>query len=62
VLFKDALKLWRGSRSLKEAAAVLDIDYPSYRKWETGKRTPVKLSQLEIERRMTANPDTRKEI
>lgn len=57
VLFKDMLKNWRGTRSLKEAAAVLEIDYPSYRKYETGKRTPVKLAQIEIERRMNANPD-----
>ena len=52
VLLKDRLKLWRGKLSLKEAAAKLDIDYPSYRKYETGKRTPCKLALREIERRI----------
>lgn len=50
--FKDRLKAWRGALSLKEAAAALDIDYPTYRKYETGKRTPCKLALAEIERRM----------
>lgn len=54
MLFKEKLKQWRGKRSLKEAAAVLGIDYPSYRKYETGKRTPCKMAKPEIERRMGA--------
>lgn len=52
LLLKDRLKEWRGRYSLKEAAAVLDIDYPTYRKYETGKRTPSKLALAEIERRL----------
>lgn len=51
-LLKDRLKAWRGKRSLKEAAADLGVDYPSYRKYETGKRTPHKLAMAELERRM----------
>lgn len=52
--FKEKLKAWRGRLSLKEAAAKLDIDYPSYRKYESGHRTPCKLARAEIERRMLA--------
>ena len=59
MVFKDLLKAWRGGMSLKEAAAVLDIDYPSYRKYETGKRTPCKLARAEIARRMEENPQER---
>jgi len=59
VLFKDRLKLWRGKKlSLKEAAALLDVDYPTYRKYETGKRTPCKLALAEIERRLVERPTT----
>jgi transcriptional regulator with XRE-family HTH domain len=59
-MFAKQLKAWRGKRSLKEAAAALDVDYPSYRKWETGKRTPAKLSLCELERRMAAKPENNK--
>lgn len=51
-LLKDRLKKWRGSRSLKEAAAALGIDYPTYRKYETGKRNPCKLAAAELDRRL----------
>jgi len=50
--FAKALKEWRGKRSLKEAAADLNIDYPSVRKYACGKRTPCKLARAELERRM----------
>lgn len=56
VLFKDRLKQWRKNRSLKEAAADLGVDYPSYRKYETGKRTPCKLALAELDRRMIEKP------
>lgn len=65
--FKDVLKEWRLKMSLKEkmslkqAADVLGVDYPSYRKYETGKRTPCKLAKAQLERMMsnaeTVNPD-----
>jgi len=51
-LLKDKIRAWRGKLSLKEAAAVLDIDYPSMRKYAAGKRTPCKLALIELERRM----------
>jgi transcriptional regulator with XRE-family HTH domain len=51
-LFKDRLKAWRGKRYQKEAANDLGIPLPTYRKYENGKRTPVKLSMCELERRM----------
>jgi transcriptional regulator with XRE-family HTH domain len=48
-LLKYRLKKWRGSRSLKEAAAALGVDYPTYRKYETGKRNPCKLAAQQID-------------
>ena len=51
-LLKDRIRKWQGKRSLKECAAILDIDYPSMRKYATGKRTPCKLALIELERRM----------
>lgn len=56
-LLKDRIKKWQGKRSLKECAAVLDIDYPSMRKYATGKRTPRKLALAELERRMAQTGD-----
>ena len=50
VLLKDRLKQWRGKRSLKEAAAALGVDYPTYRKYETGKRNPCKLAAQQLDR------------
>lgn len=47
--FKDKLKTWRGKLSLKEAAAVLEMDYSTYRKYECGKRTPCKLALRKLE-------------
>lgn len=52
VRFQDMLKEWRGKLSQKEAAAKLDVDYPTYRKYACGKRTPCKLAQAELIRRM----------
>lgn len=51
------LRVWRGKRRQKEAAADLDVSLPTYRKWEYGKRTPSKLALAELERRMTTNPE-----
>lgn len=48
----EKIKNWRGKRNLKEAAAELGIDYPSFRKYAAGKRTPGKLALMEIGRRM----------
>ena len=59
VLLKDRIKEWKGKRSLKECAAALDIDYPSMRKYATGKRTPSKLALAELERRMAQTEDMR---
>lgn len=42
----------RGSRSLKEFAADVGVDYPSFRKYACGKRTPRKLGMAELDRRM----------
>jgi len=46
------LKIWRGKLYQKEAAAILDLPIPTYRKYENGKRTPNKLALAELERRM----------
>lgn len=51
-LLADKLKLWRGKRYRKEAAAILRIPLPTYRKYEEGKRTPNKLAMAELERRL----------
>jgi hypothetical protein len=53
--FSKELKEWRGDRIQKEAASALDIPAPTYRKYEYGKRTPNKLSMIELKRRMDAN-------
>jgi hypothetical protein len=50
--FKRKIRLWKGDLSLKEAAVKLGVDYPSMRKYATGKRTPSKLAMAELERRM----------
>lgn len=52
MLLAKRINEWRGNLSLKEAAAVLDIDYSTLRKYASGKRTPGKLARCEIERRM----------
>lgn len=54
-LLKDRLKKWRGKLRKKEAAAILDIPFPTYRSYEYGKRTPNKLAMAELERRMENN-------
>lgn len=51
-LLADKIRQWRGRLSLKEAAAALDVDYPTFRKYASGKRTPCKLALAELERRM----------
>lgn len=56
MLLKDRLRKWRGKRYQKEAAAALDLPVPTYRKYETGKRTPNKLAMAELNRRLEANP------
>ena len=38
--FKDRLKKWRGNRTVKEAADILNIDVWTYYHWESGKRVP----------------------
>jgi transcriptional regulator with XRE-family HTH domain len=57
VLLSDRLKRWRLGKKLliKEAATTLDIPNGTYRKYESGKRTPNKLARLEIERRLCSN-------
>jgi DNA-binding transcriptional regulator YiaG len=61
-LFKKRLKAWRGKRRQKEAANDLDVTLAAYRKWEYGKRTPTKLSMVELERRMELHPDNQRQI
>jgi DNA-binding transcriptional regulator YiaG len=51
-LFSERLKKWRGKLYQKEAAAKLDVPLPTFRKWESGKRTPGKLTLAEVIRRM----------
>lgn len=48
------LQSWRKGLSLiaKEAAAKLAIPFDTYRGWESGKHTPTRLAQTEVERRM----------
>jgi len=53
--FSEKLKAWRPDLSLKEKAALLNLEYPYVRKYACGKRTPGKLARCEIERRMEAN-------
>lgn len=55
-LFSRKLREWRGRRYQKEAAVILDIPLPTYRKYERGKRTPNKLAMAELERRINAHP------
>jgi DNA-binding transcriptional regulator YiaG len=52
VLLKDLLREWRGKLRQKEAADKLEVPYATYRKWETGKRTPTKFTELELRRRL----------
>lgn len=51
-LFAKRLKQWRGGLRQKEAAAILDIPLPTYRKYEAGKRTPGKLALIVLEQRL----------
>lgn len=50
--FTEELRTWRGKLRQKEAADLLKIPLPSYRKYENGKRTPNKLAMAELRRRM----------
>lgn len=52
MLLKNQLREWRGSLRQKEAADILDLPLPTYRKYEYGKRTPNKLAMAELQRRM----------
>ena len=53
-LLAKRLRVWRGKRRQKEAAAVLDLPLATYRKYEYGKRTPSKLALVELERRLAS--------
>lgn len=54
--FSKDLKAWRLELGLicKEAASKLNVTYSAYRAWETGLRTPNKMSEPEIRRRMAS--------
>lgn len=54
-LLAKRLLAWRLRKKLyrKEAAAILDIPVGTYRCYEEGKRTPIKLSLVELERRLS---------
>ena len=58
MLFKEAIKQWRGARYQKEAAADLDIPVSTYRKYENGKRTPSSVAMAELLRRMEEHQET----
>lgn len=53
--FKDRLKKWRGKKYQKEAADLLGVPLPTYRKWECGKRTPNKFVRSVIDSKITPN-------
>ncbi len=53
MLLSKRINAWRGKLSLKEAAAKLDIDYATFRKYASGKRTPCKLALAELDRRLS---------
>jgi len=53
MLLAERIRVWKGKLSLKEAASKLDIDYPTLRKYASGKRNPCKLAAAELERRMS---------
>jgi len=57
IAFKDRLRRWRGKRYQKEVNDLLSVSLATIRKWESGKRTPTKLSLSEIERRMAEHPE-----
>ena len=50
------LNLWRGNRNAKTASDDLKIPLPTYRKYLSGKRSPNKLAEAELRRRMKENP------
>lgn len=50
------LRKWRGKRMQKEIAFILDVPLGTIRKWEYGKRTPTKISQVGIAKLMKENP------
>jgi transcriptional regulator with XRE-family HTH domain len=54
VLLKDRLENLRRARKLrqKEMAALLDIPVGTYRSYAWGKRTPTKITMVELERRI----------
>jgi DNA-binding transcriptional regulator YiaG len=60
ILFKKRLRIWRGRRRQKEAAADLSVPVSTYRKWEYGKRQPSKMAMVGIEQLMSTAPDTTK--
>lgn len=53
--FVETIRKWKGDLSLKEAAALLGVDYPSFRKYACGKRTPGKLARQMLEIKMKQN-------
>ena len=54
-LLAQKLRKWRGKLYRKEAAAILQIPLATYRKYESGKRTPNNLALAELENRMAKN-------
>lgn len=57
--FGKFLKQWRGNRLQKEVADVLNVNLRTYEGWENG-RNPSRYAINEIQRRMVANPESRK--
>ena len=54
--FAAALKKWRGSRTQKEAAALLQVPLRTFQGWESG-RPASKLTIAAITARMAALPE-----
>lgn len=50
----DDLRKWRGKNPRKAAAYDLGIPISTFRKYESGDRTPTSLSLAELKRRMNA--------
>lgn len=50
--FAKVLDRWRGKRKPREAATTLGLDYPTFRKYASGKRTPPKSALAGLQKRM----------
>jgi hypothetical protein len=58
--WKKRLRIWRGKRRQKEAAAALNVPVGTYRKWEYGKRIPKSYLIPVYEQKMNESQDCAK--